>query len=180
MAGDEGWSLSDKAKADFEDMRALLDNITVTGAATMRKTKRSLAIFVHGQRAIPSQSQPNKTWLWIRISAATLVSGSRWKYTWAEVEKTAVGYDGWTLVDGGRTGPSVKFEYAYNTIEDVNVAARQIWGSGVDAANLSSGFVLVAAKNGDVFRAELVTPQVDGALPEAWFSFENSVDGTCT
>lgn len=118
--------------------------------------------------------------LWIRISASTLVSGSRWKYTWAEVEKTAAGYDGWTLIDGGRAGPSATFEYAYNTIEVINVAARQIWGSGVNAANLGSGFSLTGVANGDVVRAELVTPQVDGALPEAWFSFENSVDGTCT
>jgi hypothetical protein len=62
MANDEGWSLSDKAKEDFEDMRVLVNNITVSGAASMRKTKRSLAIFVPGTKPVqpppPTASLP--------------------------------------------------------------------------------------------------------------------------
>lgn len=51
--------------------------------------------------------------IWARITGNSPLGSGRWSYTFAEADKTAAAYGGWSTVDGGRTGT------CYNATEDV-------------------------------------------------------------
>jgi len=50
---------------------------------------------------------------WARITGNSSLGSGRWSYTFAEAEKSAGAYGGFTALDGGRTGT------CYNAMEDV-------------------------------------------------------------
>lgn len=101
-------------------------------------------------------------------------SNKRWIYTFAEVEKTSVGYGGWTTKSGGVTGS------AYNRVEDMN-GASGLYGNGVDSANLTGMMDIQRAPNGVIVRLDIVRGVDGDAAPitEYWFDYENGIDGDC-
>ena len=97
----------------------------------------------------------------------------QWTYAYTEVAKTGAGYGNWTTKAGGRSGT------AYNRSEDVN-ADSGLYGNGVNSANLVGTFDIQPAPPGVIVQMELV-PRADdpAADPEAWFGYENGIDGAC-
>ena len=121
---------------------------------------------------------------WAEIGASLVADSpaqNRWFYAWAEVQKSAAGYDGWTAVSGGRSGTTTSGP-AYNFVEDMNTAADAssptIQGNGVDidGAAFPSTFDIEACPSGVIVPMYMVS---GSAGPEYWFSYENGIDGTC-
>jgi hypothetical protein len=99
----------------------------------------------------------------------------RWIYSWAEAEKTAVGYRGWTAVSGGKTG------FAFNRREDINGTAG-LFGSGVNSGNLAgTDFDIQPIPVGTPIMLDVVTFTAAGvSITEYWFSEVTETDGDCT
>ena len=121
------------------------------------------------------------------VTAFTAHSSNRWKYTIAEVWKTARAYGGWSTVTDGRSGT------AYSMSEDMN-SGSGIEGNGVDHSGAdftSTNFDMVPIPvNSKVAVMEIVfQPTDEPPLPtdpplppeiEYWIvNWPNADDGTC-
>ena len=123
---------------------------------------------------------------WAKITGnaeAESPAQNRWKYAWTEVEKTAVGYDGWATLSGGRSG-TTSVDPAYNLVEDMNTGAdAHVEGNGVDPAHLDTAdytFAIMPCTSGVPVRMhEVVFTVGETTYTEYWFSYENGVDGVC-
>ena len=127
--------------------------------------------------------------VWVKITAQTVADSpakNRWTYTVTQVNKTAAGYDGWTLVTDSALG--IVGGTAYNFIEQMNVAADAssptIMGNGIDidsATFLATTFAVMPAPINLIVPAWVVLIQVNETTQtrELWFAWENSVDGAC-
>lgn len=116
---------------------------------------------------------------------------TQWTYSWSEVEKTAVGYTGWSILDGGRSGTADTSTAAYNTIEDINKdkddgAPPHLLGNSVELENLDYDtdgtyeFAPRPVANGGPVWMRPVRFVVGGTeYLEHWFSYETGVDGEC-
>ena len=115
------------------------------------------------------------------VAEADTPAQNRWKYAWVEQAKTAVGYDGWSAKDGGRSG-STGTDPAYNRVEDMNTGAG-VEGNGVDVANLDTAeytFAIQPCPSGVIVQMTEITFRVgETDYTEYWFSYENGVDGSC-
>jgi hypothetical protein len=98
-------------------------------------------------------------------------SNFRWAYSYTEVVKDTPAWGGWVTKPGGRTGT------AYNRVEDGN-GASGLMGNGIDTANLVGTFALQPAPINSIVEMTMVTVAEDGTQ-EAWFSYENGIDGAC-
>ncbi|HUT59713.1 MAG TPA: hypothetical protein VNA25_17845 [Phycisphaerae bacterium] len=136
---------------------------------------------------------PDGFWAIIDSSTATNGSGTnhatdpstQWTYDVAEAEKTAAGYDGWTVKVGGRTGT------AYNRKEEINTnivaATPGVMGNGVDLANCDYDtdatyeFAPQPIPDGSVVWVEIESFSVAGgtAYEEYWIDEANGIDGGC-
>jgi len=119
---------------------------------------------------------------WIRITGHTQDgTNKRWKYDWQMVKKSTAGYGGWAAVSPAVTGHSSTYDYAYNTVEDVN-SSSGLYGNGVNSSNLTGSLDIQPVVTGNLFRAYLVSPATPNAssTPEVWFSSANGIDGGCT
>ena len=117
---------------------------------------------------------------WAKIGEKAADGDNKWKYPWAEQEKTVAGYGGWTDLSGGRSG-TTEADPARNTVEDMNTgvgADRQ--GNGVILEHLDTAeytFTIQPCPDGVVIWMREV-PGPDGTT-EYWFQYANGVDGTC-
>jgi len=100
---------------------------------------------------------------------------NRWKYSWQEIQKNAVGYGGW--INGERSGTLD----AFNSIEDMNDnIGEEGNGVNVDGIDFPPGFEIKPAAIGAIILLrEAVFSVGETTYTEYWFAYENAVDGTC-
>jgi len=127
---------------------------------------------------------------WARLTAnAAAPVNLNWIYSWVAVEKTAIGYGGWTTIDGGlfgtyavSSGGTLDRGRAYNTLEDMNGASGLV-GAGVDVDGLDTDYFTFALKEipvGAIVWMRPVVCTVAGVdVTEYWFTAGNAVDGEC-
>ena len=122
-------------------------------------------------------ARPEKVEFWAKITESVAdATGNRWIYSWNEVKKNLPGYGGWGV--SGRSGASD----AYNSIENINSDVGML-GIGITSDELDSEdwlFDIVSAPNNVIVRMNEVAFISDTEIiTEYWFSYENSVDGSC-
>lgn len=117
------------------------------------------------------------TGFWARITGHQVQNAGpffRWKYTFREVQKTALGYAGWTIKSDGID------DDAYNSIEYKNDGTDPL-GNGVATGHLAQidgSYAVQPAPTGVIVYMRPV--EVDGqSVTEYWFQYENGVDGVC-
>ena len=127
---------------------------------------------------------------WARLTAnAAAPVNLNWIYSWVAVEKTALGYGGWTTISGGLfgtyavvSGGTLDLGRAYNTVEDMNAASGLV-GAGVDVDGLDTDYYTFALKEipiGAIVWMRPVLCTIAGVtVAEYWFSAWNAVDGAC-
>jgi hypothetical protein len=115
---------------------------------------------------------PRQTF-WATITGHTEDGPNRYRYNYTEAAKTATGYGGWTDKPAGRTG------VCFNLTEDINDGSG-VEGNGIDldGEDFPDGFTLRPCPDGTPVLLTIVT-LADASAKEAWFSWENPVDGTC-
>lgn len=135
----------------------------------------SIPLLPQPKRAAPQPSIEGFTPLFARVEEYTQDgSNKRWIYGVIEIEKSAIGYDGWTDVpDGLET-------IAYNSVEDQNGAVG-LWGNGVNSSNLvGSGLTIQPVPVGTPVALFEVTFIVgESTVTEYWFCVVNGTDGSC-
>lgn len=126
-----------------------------------------------------------------RITSSTIANGTatghatdpstKWTYPFSEVEKTAAGYGGWSVLTGGRSGT------AHNVIEDINTTTgADRMGNGVVLDNLDYDddatfeFAPRPVPANVIVQMRVVEFRVSGVpTVEYWFAYENGADGVC-
>lgn len=148
-------------------------------AAALARIQRQLDALVRTapddetQRVTMLESQP--VTFWGKITASSADGTNRWSYTFSEVEKTAAGYAGWAVRDGGWSGT------ARNTLENMN-SGTGVQGNGVDVdgADWPADFDIEACPTNAIVRIHRETFMAsETATEEFWFQYANGVDGTC-
>lgn len=140
--------------------------------ASVHRTEK----FLGGKGETPPPSETGAGFIYAKITGSTQDgSNKRWKYSWEQVEKTAVGYGGWTTKSGGLSGT----QNAFNHIENMNSSSGG-YGNGVSSTNLVGTIDIKAVPNNAIVSLELVRFLVSGTpTKEYWFRYENGVDGAC-
>ncbi len=158
---------------DMVNVLNRLQNIRGSGGVQVKETSGGIGIGLSMNQLLP-RIPKGKRVFWAEITGNTSLGSNQWTYSFKEVEKTAAGYGGWTDVDNGRTGTDT----AYNFIEDMNDGLT-VEGNGVDVDNLDTAnytFTIQEAPTGLTVEMYEV---FNGTDMEAWFMYENGVDGTC-
>jgi len=172
--------------ADVTDSETDYLTSSITGAAEIIWAEEGTGLKWTICRLGVLQSQPAT--FWAKITGNTPLNGSgtahatdpttKWSYTFAEVEKTSAGYDGWQVKTGGRTG------VCYNAAEVINATgAAALLGNGVVLGNLDYDgdgtyeFAPQPCPTDSVVEIRQVV-RTDDSI-EYWFTHENGIDGSC-
>ena len=146
------------------------------------------------RRRVPRGGGGTSGFYAILTANSSHVTNWTWTYSWAEVEKTGIGYGNWTTKSGGMFGTSavasggaysavgLDLGPAYNTIENMNGASGLV-GAGVDVDGIDTDYFTFAFKEipiGAIVWMRPVSCVVDDVdVTEYWFSAWNAVDGSC-
>ena len=111
---------------------------------------------------------------------------TQWTYDMVEIRKVSAGYDGWTALDGGRSGTGYNFIEVPNTLITVGDGnADQRMGNGVILEHCDYDgdgvyeYAPQPATTGVPFRILTLRFYDAGSQAEYWFEHPNAIDGEC-